>query len=165
MVEDARRFDRYEVDIPCTVSWKERPLQARLANLSYAGARVTKTVTIPPKDARVSIAFESNGQHLEVMALLTSRVVYSGMRIMEGGEVGYFGVEFDPPPEEVRTGLSSIFESVENRPPEVDWSFVPSVGTCQYCRKWSSMICTVCAEALYVCQDCTTRHLETHLSQ
>jgi len=163
--KEARRSLRYDVDVPCTVYWKERALEARLGNLSYGGARITKTVAIPPKDERVRIAIEFDGRHFEVMALLTSRVVYSGMRITEGGEAGYFGVEFMDPLEHVRACLSPIFEAADSLRPEVDWRFVASVDTCKYCRQWSSMTCTVCTDATYVCENCRTKHLETHLSR
>jgi c-di-GMP-binding flagellar brake protein YcgR len=162
--ENRRRFQRYEVDMPCTVSWKERPLQARLANLSYGGARVTEVVAIPPKDSLVSIAFDFDEEHFEIQALLTSRVVYRDTQSMDEGAAGYFGVEFVDPPEEIRSKLSPIFESTESKPRALNWRFVYPVGLCKECGGWSSMICTDCGDRPYVCDDCTTDHLEAHLS-
>ena len=162
--KSTRRHERYEVDIPCQISWKETPFNGRIANLSLGGVQITQATAIPPKGALVEICFEFNSKHFAIDARLDSRVVYSIPRMLDEGGAGYFGVQFDESPEGIGKKFSYIFESLAKRPREVDWKLVYPLGRCNYCEQWSSMVCTTCDHAPYVCDDCTTRHLETHLS-
>ena len=164
-MESKRRFPRHEMDIPCSVLWGGTLIGARLSNISQGGAKISKPTAVPPKESSVTVEFEFEGRPFALKAHLSSRVVYSIPRALDSGEAGYFGVEFIDPPEEIRTQLSSIFESVEKRPREVSWKLVLPIGVCKYRGQWYSMVCISCDEGPYVCDDCTTKHLEARLAK
>ncbi len=109
---DRRRFHRWEVSIPCTVEWGDMLIRGQIANLSYGGALITKVDAVPPVGALVVVRFQVEEEKMELEGRLTSRVVHTAQEIIEGGQVGSFGVEFQETEEEVRSKLSPVFRAL-----------------------------------------------------
>ncbi len=104
---DRRRFHRWEVSIPCNVEWEDTIIRGQIANLSYGGALITQVNAVPSEGARVLLTFQARVGGVRLKNKLVARVVYVILEAKEViiGSIGSFGVEFEEPPEQVKTKL------------------------------------------------------------
>ncbi len=98
---DRRQFKRWEVFIRCTVEWGDTIIRGLIANLSYGGALITQVDAVPPEGALVVVRSQVETKKVELERRLTSRMVHTTQEIIEDGQVGSFGVEFQQSAEEV----------------------------------------------------------------
>ncbi len=112
--EDRRRFERWEVSIPCTVRWDDWVIEGQIANLSLGGAMIIRVNAVPPKGALVMIAFQVKTQEVMLKGKLTSRVIHTISEAIEDLNIGSFGVEFQDPPEKVKARLEPVFRAVSS---------------------------------------------------
>jgi len=108
---DRRQFKRWEVSIPCTVRWGVWVVQGQIANLSFDGALIVQVNAVPPKDAVVLVTFQVTQEEVILKGKLISRIIHSAWEIIEGMDVGSFGVKFEDPLESIKSKLDPLFRT------------------------------------------------------
>jgi len=108
-MKERRRFKRSAVSIPCTVYWHDHVIRGQIANLSLGGALIVRLSAIPPEGASIILTFQAEKGEIELKGKLTSRVVHTVSESIDRGEIGSIGVEFQEPPEAVRSQLNPVF--------------------------------------------------------
>lgn len=109
--KDRRQFKRWEVSIPCTVTWYDWVIQGQIANLSFDGALIVQVNAVPPEDAVVLVTFQVTKEEVILKGKLISRIIHSAWEIIEGMNVGSFGVKFEDPLESVKSKLDPLFRT------------------------------------------------------
>ena len=105
-----RQAYRWKVAIPCTVTYGDTIIIGRIANLSSAGALITQVGTVPPKGALVVVRIQMEEKKVELEVRLTCRVAHhTTQEIIQAGQLGSFGVEFQQPVEAVISKLIPVF--------------------------------------------------------
>jgi len=107
--QDIRPLQSCEVSTPCIVEWKGYEIAGQISNPSSGEALVSPVSAVPPEGAKVVVTFQAQSGKIALKAKLTCRVVHTVWEIMEDGQVGSFGVEFQGSPEEVRSKLTPVF--------------------------------------------------------
>ena len=108
---ERRQFHRWNFCIPCSFSWNERTIRARVSNLSYGGLCISGANLIPPEGADISVTLQLSADY---QCTLTAHVVHA---VSEAYEQGAFGVEFDTPMEERTTKLIPIVDQLFEEDP------------------------------------------------
>ncbi len=108
---DMRPLQSCEVSTPCIVEWKGWEIAGEISNPSFGEALVSPVSAVPPEGAKVVVTFQAQNGKVALKAKLTCRVVHTVWEILEDGQVGSFGVEFQGSPEEVRSKLSPVFSN------------------------------------------------------
>ena len=100
MNEERRKSERWEVSIPCTVTFMDEIIRGRIANISLGGAFITELATSPPPEkALVTVTFQVNQvtptqRNNEIKASIGSSIVRNLYDIRDDEIVGSIGVKF-----------------------------------------------------------------------
>ena len=88
--DERRRDERFNLSVPCVVTWENQRLDGRTVNLSQGGVCIDRTLTIPPEGARIQLTIRWKGVHL-----LSGRVPHNLPADEAKGAFARFGLEFD----------------------------------------------------------------------
>jgi hypothetical protein len=102
-----RRFKRWAVSIPCTVTWEEEAITATISNISFDGALIRAT-SLPPEDVDVAVRFVFKDQGIHLEGRVTSEVIHAEE---DGGE-STFGVKFETFLEKFWTQLTPVIQTL-----------------------------------------------------
>ncbi len=109
MDKESRQFERYEVSIPCTVTYMGETTTGTIANISQGGALITELPpTLPPEKAFITVSFKVEKEEVKIKASVDSSVVRNLFDIQDDEIVGSIGVKFQDHYIEVQSQLKSI---------------------------------------------------------
>ena len=115
MDKESRKFERYEVSIPCTVAHMGETTKGKITNISLSGAFITELTTSPPPEkALVTVTFQVNQVTLTqrnegIKASVDSSVVRNLYDIRDDEIVGSIGVQFQ---DHSRARLKSVMSLI-----------------------------------------------------
>ncbi len=93
MNKESRKFERYEVSIPCTVAHMGETTKGKITNISLSGALITELTTAPPPEkAFITVNFQV--EEKEIKASVDSSVVRKFFDTQDDEIVGSIGVRF-----------------------------------------------------------------------
>jgi len=93
MNKESRKFERYEVSIPCTVAHMGETTKGKITNISLSGALITELTTAPPPEkAFITVNFQVEEE--EIKASVDSSVVRKFFDTQDDEIVGSIGVRF-----------------------------------------------------------------------
>ncbi len=102
-----RRFRRWAVSIPCTVTWEQETFTATISNVSFDGALI-KAKTPPSEGLDVAVRFTFKDQGIHLQGRVTSEVIHA-----EGeGEDQTFGVKFETSMEKFWKQLTPVIQTL-----------------------------------------------------
>lgn len=85
---ERRRFQRWELNLPCQFEWDHKLIKGRIRNLSYGGLCITGVTTVPPDGEDIVVTVTLGSAY---NCRLPARVVHTH------NQEGSFGVEFYVP--------------------------------------------------------------------
>ena len=95
MNKERRRFKRWEVSIPCTVTHMGETTKGKITNISLGGAFITELTTAPPPEkAFIAVRFKVEKEEVEIKASVDSRIVRNLFDIQDDEIVGSIGIQF-----------------------------------------------------------------------
>ena len=95
MKKERRRFKRWEVSIPCTVTHRGETTKGKITNISLGGAFITELTTAPPPEkAFIAVRFKVEKEEVEIKASVDSRIVRNLFDIRDDEIVGSIGIQF-----------------------------------------------------------------------
>jgi len=93
--KERRRFKRWEVSIPCTVTHMGETTKGKITNISLGGAFITELTTAPPPEkAFITVSFKVEKEEVEIKASVDSSVVRNLFDIQDDEIVGSIGILF-----------------------------------------------------------------------
>ncbi len=107
---ERRRFQRWEIQLPCKVRWKDYIITGQIINLSLGGALIDQVNAIPSVGAKVVVEFQDEKGKVSLACKANSTIVHS--RWSEGA-AGRFGVQFQEPTEVITSKLKGVLETIE----------------------------------------------------
>ena len=109
MDKERRRFERWKVSVPCTVTYKGEPIRGRITDISLGGGFITElTGLIPPEGAVITVHCQVEDQEIEIKASVDSSVARSLSNIRSDEFVNSIGVKFQDHSIEGQSRLKSI---------------------------------------------------------
>ena len=121
MVEESRnpnrrRFKRWAVSIPCTVTWDQQEVMtATISDLSFDGALI-RAERAPAEGVDVAVRFAFKDQGIHLLARVTSEVIHAE----EGSQEQTFGVKFETSVEKFWVQLTPVIQTLMEETGEVD---------------------------------------------
>ena len=113
MNKDRRRFERWEVSIPCTVKHMGETTKGRITNISLGGALITElTAAPPPEKAFIIVTFQVEKEEVEIQASVDSGIVRYLFAIQDDEIVGSIGAKFQDHSIEGQAQLKSIMHLI-----------------------------------------------------
>ena len=95
MNEEKRQTERWEVSIPCTVTYMGEATKGRITNISLSGALITELTTAPPPEkAFITVTFQVEKEEVEIKASVDSRIVRNQFDTQDDETVGSIGIQF-----------------------------------------------------------------------
>ena len=95
MNKERRQFERYEVSIPCTVTYMGETTKGNINNISLGGALIAELTTAPPPEkAFITVNFQVEKEEVEIKASVDSNVVRNLFDIQDDEIVGSIGIQF-----------------------------------------------------------------------
>ena len=111
-----RRFRRWNVSIPCTVTWEQQEvITGTITDISFDGALI-RTECVPGEGKEVAVRFAFRGQGVHLQGRVTSEVIHSG----EKGQEEVFGVKFETSLETVWVQLTPVIQTLLEEVNEVN---------------------------------------------
>ena len=102
-----RRFKRWTVAIPCTVTWEQEVTTATISNISFDGALI-RAENHPSESSHVAVRFTFRDQGIHLQGRVTSEVIHA-----EGeGDEPTFGVKFETSMEKFWTQLTPVIQTL-----------------------------------------------------
>ncbi len=102
-----RRFRRWSVSIPCTVTRQEEAITATISNLSFDGALI-RAENPPSEGLDVAVRFTFQDQGIHLKGRVTSEVIHA-----EGeGDEATFGVKFETSMEKFWIQLTPVIQAL-----------------------------------------------------
>ena len=102
-----RRFRRWAVSIPCTVTWEQEAITATISNISFDGALI-RAKSAPSEGSDVAVRFTFGDQGVHLQGIVTSEVIHAE----EKGEEQTFGVKFETSMEKYWTQITPVIEAL-----------------------------------------------------
>ncbi len=113
MNKERRRFERWEVSIPCTVTHKGETTKGKITDISLSGAFITELLTLPPPEkAFITVTFQVEKEKVEISASVDSSVVRNLFDIQDDEIVGSIGVKFEVQSKTGQARLKSIMRLI-----------------------------------------------------
>ena len=103
-----RRFKRWSVSIPCTVTWEQQEvITGTISNLSFDGALI-RVERAPSEGVEVAVRFAFRDQGVHLQGRVSSEVIH----IKEKGQEQIFGVLFETSLETFWIQLTPVIQAL-----------------------------------------------------
>ena len=110
-ISNRRRFRRWAVSIPCSVTWEAKAMIATISNISFDGALI-RAEGAPSEGSDIGVRFTFGDQGIHLQGRVTSEVIHA-----EGeGEEQTFGVKFETSMEKFWTQLTPVIQHCWRKP-------------------------------------------------
>ncbi len=101
-----------QVDVLCTIDWRNTKISGRTVNLSCGGALIaTREHIVPPRGTPVNVRFHLEQDASPTEEVLSSKIIHTALEIVEKGTLGFFGVRFEEPVQNIKKMLGSVFDA------------------------------------------------------
>jgi hypothetical protein len=111
-----RRFKRWAVSIPCTVTWEEREVRTgTVLDISFDGALI-RVGGAPSEGTEGAVRFAFRDQGLHLLGRVTSEVIHSRQK----DEDQIFGVKFETSAEKFWLQLTPVIQTLLEEASEIE---------------------------------------------
>ena len=99
---------RWEISIPCSIEWDKRTITGTAVNVSLESALITIVDVVPPEGALLILILQTDQGEVRFEGKMGPKVIHAGWEPKDQVGIGFLGVEFQEPRQDVNKKLSRL---------------------------------------------------------